>query len=168
MGGEIKVVYAREYLQDGGRSMEQHFDRENAIRTDRIAHYEEIMDRILRITRMDGITPGVYESVLPGLRELEAYYTSPEWQEDYAADEAGLLPEGLKRGVLSQDGISDLLDRFRDLKTQPTHEEQLVQLYFDQKQTLDLFLERGAISREQYDRSLSELTGKLCMEKGEG
>ena len=143
--------------------MNQHFDRENAIRTDRIAHYEEIMDRIIRVVKMDGITPGVYESVLPGLKELEAYYTSPEWQEDYAADEAGLLPDGLKRGVLSQDGISDLLDRFRDLKTQPTHAEQLVQLYFDQKQTLDLFLERGAISRAQYDKSLEELAGKLGM-----
>ncbi len=86
--------------------MRQHFDRENAIRTDRIAHYEEIMDRIIRITKLDGITPGVYASVLPELKELEDYYTSPEWQEDYAADEAGLLPEGLKRGVLSQDGIS--------------------------------------------------------------
>ena len=143
--------------------MNQHFDRENAIRTDRITHYEEIMDRIIRVVKLDGITPGVYESVLPGLQELEAYYTSPEWQEDYAADEAGLLPEGLKRGVLSQDGISDLLDRFRDLKTQPTHSEQLVQLYFDQKYTLDLFLERGAISREQYDKSLGDLTQKMGM-----
>ena len=141
--------------------MNQHFDRENAIRTDRITHYEEIMDRIIRDVKLDGITPGVYESVLPELKELEAYYTSPEWQEDYAADEAGLLPEGLKRGVLSQDGISDLLDRFRDLKTQPTHSEQLVQLYFDQKYTLDLFLERGAISREQYDKSLGDLTRKM-------
>ena len=43
-----------------------------------------------------------------------------------------------------------------------------MQLYFDQKQTLDLFLERGAISREQYDKSLEELTRKLGMEKGEG
>lgn len=85
--------------------MNQHFDRENAIRTDRIAHYEEIMDRIIRVVKLDGITPGVYESVLPELKELEDYYTSPEWQEDYAADEAGLLPDGLKRGVLSQDGI---------------------------------------------------------------
>ena len=141
--------------------MKQHFDRENAIRTDRIAHYEEIMDRIIRITKLDGITPGVYASVLPELKELEDYYTSPEWQEDYAADEAGLLPEGLKRGVLSQDGINDLLDRFRDLKTHPTHAEQLVQLYFDQKQTLDLFLERGAISQAQYDKSLGDLTQKI-------
>lgn len=145
--------------------MKQHFDRENAIRTDRIAHYEEIMDRIIRITKLDGITPGVYASVLPELKELEDYYTSPEWQEDYAADEAGLLPEGLKRGVLSQDGINDLLDHFRDLKTHPTHAEQLVQLYFDQKQTLDLFLERGAISQEQYDKSLGELTARLGMDK---
>ena len=143
--------------------MNQHFDRENAIRTDRISHYEEIMDRIIRVVRLDGITPGVYESVLPELKELENYYTSPEWKEDYAADEAGLLPEGLKRGVLSQDGISDLLDRFRNLKTQPTHSEQLIQLYFDQKQTLDLFLERGAISRAQYDKSLGDLTEKMGM-----
>ena len=141
--------------------MNQHFDRENAIRTDRIAHYEEIMDRIIRDVKMDGITPGVYESVLPELKELEAYYTSPEWQEDYAADEAGLLPVSLKRGVLSQDGISDLLDRFRDLKTHPTHSEQLIQLYFDQKQTLDLFLERGAISQAQYDKSLGDLILKM-------
>ena len=147
--------------------MNPHFDRENAIRTDRITHYEEIMDRIIRITKMDGITPGVYTSVLPGLKELEAYYTSPEWKEDFEADEAGLLPEGLKRGVLSQDGINDLLDRFRDLKTHPTHAEQLVQLYFDQKQTLDLFLERGAISREQYNKSLDELTKRLGVEKPE-
>ena len=144
--------------------MKQHFDRENAIRTDRIVHYEEIMDRILRVVRLDGITPGVYESVLPDLKELEDYYTSPEWKEDYAADEAGLLPAEMKRGVLSQDGISDLLDRFRDLKTHPTHSEQLIQLYFNQKQTLDLFLERGAISREQYDKSLGELTRKLGIE----
>lgn len=141
--------------------MNQHFDRENATRTDRISHYEEMMDRILRTVDLDGVKPAVYEQILPELKELETYYTSPEWKEDYEADEAGLLPEGLKRGVLSQDGISDLLDRFRDLKTNPTHEEQLVQLYFDQKQTLDLFLERGAISREQYDKSLGELTAKL-------
>ena len=94
--------------------MNQHFDRENATRTDRISHYEEMMDRILRTVDLDGVKPAVYEQILPELKELETYYTSPEWKEDYEADEAGLLPEGLKRGVLSQDGISDLLDLFRD------------------------------------------------------
>ncbi|MBP3798715.1 MAG: DUF4298 domain-containing protein [Ruminococcus sp.] len=44
------------------------------------------------------------------LDELSAYYTSDAWKNDFAADEAGLLPKDLKRGVLSEDGIYDLLD----------------------------------------------------------
>lgn len=50
-----------------------------------------------------------YERVLPARRALEAYYESPLWQEDFAADEAGLLPEGLCRGVLTEDALFDLL-----------------------------------------------------------
>ena len=52
-----------------------------------------------------------YEEAQEDLRLLEAYYTGADWKGDYAADEAGQLPEGLKRGVLSQDGINDLLDK---------------------------------------------------------
>ena len=47
------------------------------------------------------------------------------------------------------------------VKTNPSHEEQLRNLYLNQKHTLDLFLERGAISREQYDKSLGDLTEKM-------
>lgn len=43
------------------------------------------------------------------LRLLEAYYTSGEWLEDYEADERGEFPPGLKRGVLSQDALYNLL-----------------------------------------------------------
>ena len=51
---------------------------------------------------------------LPSLiSELEAYYTSGEWKQDFAADEAGLLPKGLKRGVLSEDGIYNLLEEYK-------------------------------------------------------
>ena len=49
-----------------------------------------------------------------------------------------------------------------------SREEKKQKLFRSQKHTLDLFLERGAISREQYDISLEELTRKLGMEKGEG
>ena len=49
------------------------------------------------------------------LAELEKYYTSDAWKRDFAADEAGLLPMELKRGVLSEDGIYDLLERNKDL-----------------------------------------------------
>jgi len=44
------------------------------------------------------------------LRLLEEYYTSGQWREDYEADENGQLPPDLKRGVLSQDGLYDLLE----------------------------------------------------------
>ena len=44
------------------------------------------------------------------LRLLETYYTSGEWLEDYEADERGEFPPGLKRGVLAQDALYDLLE----------------------------------------------------------
>ena len=42
-----------------------------------------------------------------------------------------------------------------------TPEEKKIQLFLKQKQTLDLFLERGAISQAQYDKSLGDLREKM-------
>lgn len=42
-------------------------------------------------------------------------------------------------------------------------DESKKRLYYEQKHTLDLFLERGAISRAQYDKSLGDLTDKMGM-----
>ena len=42
-----------------------------------------------------------------------------------------------------------------------TPEEKKIQLFLNQKQTLDLFLERGAISQAQYDKSLGDLREKM-------
>ena len=44
-------------------------------------------------------------------------------------------------------------------------EEKKVQLYLNQKRILELFLERNAISKEQYNKSLEDLTVKMGMEK---
>ena len=52
-------------------------------------------------------------------------------------------------------------------ETNMDREEQLKLLYLKQKHTLDLFLERGAISKEQYDKSLGDLTRKMGMESAE-
>ncbi len=40
-------------------------------------------------------------------------------------------------------------------------EEKKRQLYLQQRQTLDLFLERNAITREQYDKSLRDMTERM-------
>ena len=48
--------------------------------------------------------------------ELSKYYGSELWKLDFAADEAGNLPPDLKRGVLSEDGIWNLLSDYRDIQ----------------------------------------------------
>jgi len=57
-----------------------------------------------------------YEAVQEDIAELERYYGSEQWKQDYAADEAGLLPADLKRGVLSEDALWNLLSDVRELK----------------------------------------------------
>ena len=52
-----------------------------------------------------------------------------------------------------------------ETEKQLTHEEQQKELYLKQKHTLDLFLERGAISQAQYDKSLGDLTEKMGIQE---
>lgn len=51
-----------------------------------------------------------YDAAQEALQELEAYYGSEEWRQDFAADEAGHLPKEMKRGVLSEDAVWNLLE----------------------------------------------------------
>ena len=44
---------------------------------------------------------------------------------------------------------------------QMTPEEKKHYLFLNQKKTLDLFLERGAISQAQYDKSIGDLREKM-------
>ena len=44
------------------------------------------------------------------LKILAQYYESGQWLRDYELDEQGLLPQNLKRGVLSQDALYAFLD----------------------------------------------------------
>lgn len=58
-----------------------------------------------------------YEAVQEAIAALNEYYGSDLWRQDLADDEAGRLPEGLKRGVLSEDSVWNLLTDVRDLNT---------------------------------------------------
>lgn len=42
-------------------------------------------------------------------------------------------------------------------------EEKRIRLYFRQKEVLDDFLERGAITQAQYDKSFGDMTEKMNM-----
>ena len=49
------------------------------------------------------------------IKELADYYSSEQWRKDFEADEQGLFPEDLRRGVLSEDGIYNLLERNKEI-----------------------------------------------------
>ena len=79
----------------------------------RIERFEKIMQEVkMSLDRNAGQDK---DDLRDAVKKLENYYESDEWKEDYAADEKGLLPKDLKRGVLSEDGLYDLLDRYRSL-----------------------------------------------------
>ena len=69
------------------------------------------LDRIERVEKYERLFNEASVSRDPEkLRLLDAYYSSGEWREDYEADERGELPPDLKRGVLAQDALYDLLE----------------------------------------------------------
>lgn len=73
-----------------------------------IARIEEQEARLNRILAAE--KPSVDD-----LRALEAYYESPLWRIDFESDEAGQIPEQVKRGVLSEDAIYDVLTSYEEI-----------------------------------------------------
>ena len=57
-----------------------------------------------------------YAAVADDLDALSDYYASDNWKKDFADDEAGRLTANLKRGVLSEDGLWNLLEDNRELR----------------------------------------------------
>ena len=107
-GQESYVTIEDEWLQNHGlevgtkwpdyliriNDMEAVFDRVNYLMSNNLADSDELKADI---------------------ETLESYYTSQQWKDDFALDEAGKLPDSLKRGVLSEDGIYDLLDKYKNI-----------------------------------------------------
>ena len=56
-----------------------------------------------------------YNEAQDDIAQLSAYYSSDEWKQDFAADEAGELPPSLRRGVLSEDAVWNLLTDNKEL-----------------------------------------------------
>lgn len=83
---------------------------------DRIIRMEKILDEASTVLKKLTEAANAYAALQADLGELEDYYGSSAWMQDYEADESGLLPADLKRGVLSQDAVYDLLSDHDALK----------------------------------------------------
>ena len=81
----------------------------------RINQVEEILDTANQ--KMDALEKSIADlkAYQAEIKKLEAYYASPQWKEDFAMDEEGKLPKNLKRGVLSEDDIYNVLERNKEL-----------------------------------------------------
>lgn len=86
--------------------------------TARIRHYETLLNEADEALSAYEQSLAGYAAAQKKLRALNDYYGSPAWWEDFNASEAGQLPPGLRCGVLSEDGIYNLLERNRELLEQ--------------------------------------------------
>ena len=82
---------------------------------ERIQEMERCLDVCEDAVRGLSEALSAYEEARSAYRKLSDYYGSDLWMRDYEDDEAGKLPRDLKRGVLSEDGVYDLLTENREL-----------------------------------------------------
>lgn len=84
----------------------------------RIKEMEEALNRAqAAVAQLDRAWEN-YCGVREDIGQLEAYLNSPERRQDLKAEESGLLPETLPRGVLSEDAIWNLLEQHDELLEQ--------------------------------------------------
>lgn len=89
--------------------------RRDMTQTERIREMEQLLDVASAALQQLSAAVDGYTAAQEAISKLSAYYGSQEWKQDLAAGEAGRLPQGMKRGVLSEDGIWNLLDDNKEL-----------------------------------------------------
>ncbi len=84
------------------------------LQIERIKWMEQRFNNALAVIKDDSAAS--LKAIKEDVAELSKYYGSELWKLDFAADEAGKLPPDLKRGVLSEDGIWNLLSDYREIQ----------------------------------------------------
>lgn len=77
---------------------------------ERIRVMEQYFDLLQEIAITDPNALREGGSSAQKLKILARYYENGQWLRDYELDEQGLLPQNLKRGVLSQDALYAFLE----------------------------------------------------------
>ena len=84
--------------------------------TERIERMEQNLERATNALRVLNDALDEYEAAQDALHELDTYYGSDTWKQDFSDDEQGKFPNNLKRSVLSEDAIWNVLEDYRNLK----------------------------------------------------
>ena len=83
-------------------------------RIERIQAMEALLDETSDAVEALANALEEYAAVQAKIRRLSRYYGSDQWYDDRAVDDAGRLPEDLKRGVLTEDLVYDVITGNRD------------------------------------------------------
>ncbi|MDE6722183.1 MAG: DUF4298 domain-containing protein [Bacteroidaceae bacterium] len=84
---------------------------------ERIKHMEKCLDRAAEAVMELSAALKKYAEAQEAIRELKDYLGSEEWKADFEADEEKRLPQDLKRGVLSEDGIWNMLEDVQQMNS---------------------------------------------------
>ncbi len=88
---------------------------ENNERIERIKKMEEKLDDVTPKIRAIEESLNNMKQVFEDMKILSDYYSN-DWKKDFEADEEGKIPKDLKRGVLSQDTLFDLLGKINEFE----------------------------------------------------
>ena len=75
----------------------------------RVQQMERYFDEVSRVLELKSNELYANDTIRKMIQELTVYMDSGLWLRDYECDERGELPKDLKRGVLSEDGLYNLL-----------------------------------------------------------
>lgn len=133
--------------------------------TARIEKYEQYFDEISGAFYSDKAAFFRDNELDKKLYSLISYYESEEWRSDYELDEKGGLPNGLKRGILSEDGIYNLIS---DIETEKKMNEIWNELYNAAKSVqngrkISEYVEVGGVAAAILSKSGKVYTG-VCVD----
>ena len=84
---------------------------------ERIEEMEKCLTESKKAVKKMGEALEIYEAAQKSYKKLCTYYGSVRWMKDYEDDQNGKLPKNLKRGVLSEDAVYDLITENHDITT---------------------------------------------------
>ena len=84
-------------------------------RIERIRQMEACLEQASAAVKELSAALEQYAEAREAMKTLDKYLGSKQWKQDCKADEEGKLPKDLKRGVLSEDGIWNVLEESRRL-----------------------------------------------------
>lgn len=81
----------------------------------RIEKMEASLNALTAANRALSAALDAFEGIPARAKEIAGYLGSENWWQDFEADADGILPAGLRRGVLSEDGAYNALADYREL-----------------------------------------------------